>query len=203
MGRRVARRQRRQLLHRRHVGSVAVQPRQTRATPKGCAWSIYETYVDGGTRYWAGVWRAGSDAEYYTIDLDLASFNSLATTRHGQGLRLVDIQTYVVNGMRRWGGVWRSGSDAEYYTVDLDAAQLSTLATQRHAQGLTLVSLETYNSGGTKFAGLWRGQYGFIANYYNLGLDTEALTAYTHSRHKSGSRWSRSRSAPATAPPRA
>jgi hypothetical protein len=145
-----------------------------------------ETYVDNGTRYWAGVWRAGTDAEYYTIDLDLASFNSLATTRHGQGLRLVDIQTYVVNGARKWGGVWRSGSDAEYYTVDLDAASLNTLATQRHAQGLTLVSLETYNSNGTKFAGLWRGQYGYIANYYNLGLDTEALTAYTHSRHASG-----------------
>jgi murein DD-endopeptidase MepM/ murein hydrolase activator NlpD len=145
-----------------------------------------ETYVDNNTRYWAGVWRAGNDAEYYTIDLDLASFNSLATTRHGQGLRLVDIQTYVVAGARKWGGVWRSGSDAEYYTVDLDASQLSTLASQRHAQGLTLVSLETYNSNGTRFAGLWRGQYGYVANYYNLGLDTEALTAYTHSRHKSG-----------------
>jgi hypothetical protein len=145
-----------------------------------------ETYVDNNTRYWAGVWRAGNDSEYYTLDLDLASFNSLATTRHGQGLRLVDLQTYVVGGVRKWGGLWRSGSDAEYYTVDLDAAALNTLATQRHAQGLTLVSLETYNSGGTKFAGLWRGQYGAIANYYNLGLDTEALSAYTHARHKSG-----------------
>jgi hypothetical protein len=145
-----------------------------------------ETYVDNNTRYWAGVWRAGSGAEYYTLDLDLASFNSLATTRHGQGLRLVDIQTYVDNGTRKWGGVWRSGSDAEYYTVDLDAASLNTLASQRHAQGLTLVSLETYKSNGTKFAGLWRGQYGAIANYYTAGVDTEALTAYTHSRHQSG-----------------
>ncbi len=145
-----------------------------------------ETYVDNNTRYWAGVWRAGNDANYYSINLDLASFNQLATTRHGQGLRLVDIQTYLVNGVRKWGGIWRSGNDAEYYTVDLDASALNTLASQRHAQGLTLVALETYNSGGTRFAGLWRGQFGFAANYYNIGLDTEALTAYTHTRHASG-----------------
>jgi hypothetical protein len=145
-----------------------------------------ETYVDNNTRYWAGVWRAGTDANYYSRDLDLAAFTQLATTRHGQGLRLIDLETYLVGGVRKWGGVWRSGSDAEYFTVDLDADALHTLAAQRHSQGLTLVSLETYNQNGTKFAGLWRGEFGGIANYYNLGLDTEGLTGYTHSRHANG-----------------
>src|SRR6266704_2649220 len=86
-----------------------------------------------GTLY-SGIWVSGTDANYYEVGLTLQELKDHATTRHGQGLRLIDIETYMEGNQRVWAGVWRSGNDANYYTTDLSLDELKTLAETRHKQ---------------------------------------------------------------------
>jgi hypothetical protein len=147
-----------------------------------------ETYVDHGTRSWAALWRAGDDANEYTLGLDLASFEQLAARRRGQRLRLVDVVTYAADGARKWGGVWRSGDDREIFAADLDEAAVEVVGGARHKEGLQVLWYEAYDDGGTtRVAGLWRGPLK-RANYYEIGLDAEALTGYTYWQRSLGNR---------------
>ena len=79
-----------------------------------------ETFVDGGQRLWAGIWRSGTGAHWYNLDLDVPSFTSLVSQRHQDGFRLVDIVTYVDQGQRKWGGIWVPGDDGLFVFIDMD-----------------------------------------------------------------------------------
>ncbi|MEK6374782.1 MAG: M23 family metallopeptidase [Acidobacteriota bacterium] len=134
-----------------------------------------------GTLY-SGIWQSGTDANYYSVDLTLQQLKDLATTRHGQSLRIVDIETYLKNGARRWAAVWRSGTDANYFSVALSAQQFKDLATQRHGQNLRLVDIETYLDGSQRvWAGVWRG--GSDAEYYTTDLTLDELKTLATERH--------------------
>jgi hypothetical protein len=135
----------------------------------------------------SGIWVSGTDANYYEVGLTLQELKDHATTRHGQGLRIVDIETYVRDGARRWAAVWRSGTDANYFSVGLSANDFKNLATQRHGQGLRLIDIETYMEGNQRvWAGVWRS--GNDANYYTTDLSLDELKTLAETRHKQGLR---------------
>jgi murein DD-endopeptidase MepM/ murein hydrolase activator NlpD len=146
------------------------------------------TYLDdNGVRKWAGIWHSGTDANYFSVNLTLAALGDLATTRHGQGLRIVDIETYVEGGQRKWAAIWRSGNYANYYSVDLSLTDFVNLANDRHQQGLRLVDLETYTVNGVrKWAGLWAS--GSDANYFSVDLTLSELNTLATQRHQQGLR---------------
>ena len=106
----------------------------------------------------AGLWEPGSDANYVNVDMSPATLNSLLSSRHANGLRMVSVHSYLNNsGTRVWGGIWRSGSDAEYLYYDQTFAQLATQYSTRFASNQRLVDIDTYVAGGTRYwAGLWR-----------------------------------------------
>ncbi len=124
----------------------------------------------------AGLWRAGSDANYVNYGLDAATLYNLANQYHTNGARLVSLRSYLDNGNRVWAAIWRGGSDAEYYNIDRTWSEFTALYAQRFASGLRLVQIETYlNAGARYWAGLWRS--GNDGEVFYAGLSVDALTA--------------------------
>jgi hypothetical protein len=140
------------------------------------------TYLDGGARKWAGVWRTGSDAGDFAVGLGEAELGELVARRHDAGQRLADLETYVDGGTRRWAGVWRAGTDADAYSIGLDRAAFDRLAVTRRGEGLRLVDLVTYREGGArKWGGVWRA--GSDSDEYALDLTPAAMESLVAQHH--------------------
>src|SRR5258708_23986992 len=58
----------------------------------------------------AGLWRAGSDANYVNYGLDAATLYNLANQHHTNGARLVNIRSYLHSGDRLWTAISRGGA---------------------------------------------------------------------------------------------
>jgi hypothetical protein len=52
------------------------------------------SYVEGGSRQWAGVWRSGTYSNWVSPGLDDEHFLGLAVQRHAQNLRLVGLDIF-------------------------------------------------------------------------------------------------------------
>jgi len=142
---------------------------------------------DARATLFAGLWRSGSDANYFSVGRSLSSFVELANQRHQQNLRLIQIRTYEENGQRKWAGIWRTGTDANYFSVDLTLSEFSALATERHGNGLRLVDIESYLvNGQRRWAGVWRS--GTYANYFSVDKTLSEFNAIATDRHKQGLR---------------
>ncbi len=139
------------------------------------------------TNFYAGLWISGTDANYYSLGHDLASFTALATERHEQSLALIGLRTYKPETMRLWAGIWRAGTDANYFSVDKDIASFTDLAAQRHKENLRLVDIETYVENGQRlWAGIWRA--GTDANYFSVDKDIHSFIDLATQRHGQGLR---------------
>ena len=124
----------------------------------------------------AGLWRAGSDANYVNYGLDVPTLTTLVNQRFTNNLRVVSLRSYVDGGSRVWAGVWRSGSGAEYINIDQSWDQFTALYIQRFASGLRLVDIETYTIGTTRYwAGVWHP--GSDGEYLYAGLSEGQIAA--------------------------
>ena len=159
---------------------------QERFDNEGLRLMKLETFVENGQRLWAGIWRSGTGAHWYNLDLDLNSFGELVQQRHQDGFRIVDIVTYVDQGQRKWGGIWVPGNDALFVFFDMDEAAFIQKANDMHPQGFTITSIRTYFDNGFKYAAVWRSDPGFITNLLQLNLDAGAFMGLTSERHQQG-----------------
>src|SRR5690606_37865834 len=82
---------------------------------------------------------------HVSVGLDKAALAALATERHADGLRLVDLERYVAGGKELWAGVWRAGGDANYYAIDRYPETFDELHAYRADTGLELTDLEVYD----------------------------------------------------------
>lgn len=148
--------------------------------------SKLETWTEGDTRYWAGIWRGGSSGFLWNIDLDTDSFGALFGERNNQGLRLIDIVTYVDQGKRKWGGIWVPGTDGEYLYIGIDDTTFTNILYDLQPQGYTVTSLVTYNDNGFKYAVVWRSSPGSVSNAILPYLDSNAFETKNSEYHQDG-----------------
>jgi hypothetical protein len=68
------------------------------------------TYVRGGKRLWAGIYRSGNWANRLLLDRDLGGlFKDTQELFDDKGLRITDVTTYEVGGKRRFAAICRGG----------------------------------------------------------------------------------------------
>src|SRR5437773_1105822 len=112
----------------------------------------------------AGLWRAGFDANYVNYGLDVPTLTSLVNQRFtnnlrvAQNLRVIDVETYVDGGTRYWAGLWRSGTDSSAFASNLTDGGFDVVNQIHHLNGRELIDVESYpdSFGVRHWAGIWR-----------------------------------------------
>lgn len=137
-----------------------------------------ETYVDDGTTYFMGVFRAGNDGYALTpLNLDWAAFNTFWSNASNQGLRLINIESYMNGSTRCFLGVFRAGSGGYVLSpYGKDWNQFVTYWSDLGKQGERLIDIESFVENGRRiYLGVWRqGADG----YYLWGsVDWESFTS--------------------------
>ena len=102
-----------------------------------------ETYVDGGKRKWAGVWRQGS-GELLNRNYKTEDFRNLRRQRNKAGYKLVDIETYKDGSTRKWAGIWEKSSLGEGYYYGKKYCDLLYKFRYDAPQGYEMLDLEKY-----------------------------------------------------------
>ena len=111
-----------------------------------------ETYMDGGTRKWAGLFLEmdGAYALYRGMSSD--ELHNKWEEYGKKGLKLIDIERY---GDNDWAGVWVAGPDVAMYR-NYDTEDFKQLRRDNNAKGWKLIDVDTYVVDGTrKWSGLW------------------------------------------------
>jgi hypothetical protein len=128
-----------------------------------------ETWVDGGKRLWAGIFRGGVDASKIVPGLEWDPFQKdwTATTDNedpDKQMQLVDMEIYTDKGKTLFAGVYRTGSELHSLWVGQDRPDFLRKWQQLVNQELRLVDLEVYKAGGRNlYAGVFMeapGSYG-------------------------------------------
>jgi hypothetical protein len=74
----------------------------------------FEAYVEGGVRFYAGIFRQGNDANAAHFTADWDDFTSVWANLEAQGLRLLDFEFYDDAGTWTYGGIFCAGSGGGY-----------------------------------------------------------------------------------------
>ena len=138
---------------------------------KGVHLTEFETWVDGGTRMWAGIFRSGADASKLINGQEWDPFKEqwLKITDNedpDQQMQLVDMEIYVDKGKTMFAGAYRTGSEMHSLWVGQDRGDFLRKWQQLVNEQLRLVDLEVYKAaGGSRnlYAGVFMeapGSYG-------------------------------------------
>ncbi|HXT14459.1 MAG TPA: hypothetical protein VN706_02435 [Gemmatimonadaceae bacterium] len=98
----------------------------------------------------AGVWHAGTGAQYWSTGLSAADFKATDAKHVADGLRLTAIDT--CDGT--FTGVWRPGTGTQYWASGLSADEFKAKDDAYFAQGLRMVAIDIDVTG--KFCAVWR-----------------------------------------------
>lgn len=117
-----------------------------------------ETYEgNGGTRLWAGVFRAATGNSAMWRNFNTADFNAKWQEMGDAGYRLIDLETYVEGGTRLWAGAFVEGTGAYAMFRNFNTADFGAKRTELQGLGYKLIDVETYVANGTRlWAGVWR-----------------------------------------------
>ncbi len=128
------------------------------------------TYLEGTTRHFVGVFRAGTDAETVVSDSSWSAFTSEWVTLSGLGLRLTDIETFDTGGgNRQYIGIYRAGSGGYALWSGTGWSAFTTEWSTLRSSGLRLVDVETFPVGAQR-------QY---VGVFKSGTDGSALFSIT------------------------
>jgi hypothetical protein len=100
--------------------------------------------VDGNTRHYAGVFRAGTDGHALWVSDDWDAFEEKWIEFDKQGLKLEDLETYVVGNTRRYAGVFREGRGQQALWVGDDWFGFHAKWQELSKAGLRLTRLKVY-----------------------------------------------------------
>ena len=134
------------------------------------------TYVEGGTRYWMGIARAGTWSSSFWISNSRAAFEAKAQDLFDKnGRRLTFVHTYVEGGVRYWIGIAQGGSWANSFCVSEGFSAFNQKAQQLFDDnGRRLVHVHTYVDGNKRYwAGIARS--GDWANSFWLSSNVDSF----------------------------
>ncbi len=136
-----------------------------------------ETYEEGSTLYFLGVFRAGNDRHLLTpLNLDWTAFQKFWDDSSKTGLRLINIESYLSNGKRCYLGVFRAGTDG--YVLSPNGKDWHQFEDYWKVQSpkLRLIDLESFVENGKRiYLGVWREGSG--GNFLWSGVDWENFTS--------------------------
>ncbi len=125
-----------------------------------------ETYVDNGTLYFMGVFRAGTDGYALTpLNLDWSAFNTFWSNASSQGLRLINIESYMNGNTRCFLGVFRQGTGGYVLSpYGKDWNQFVTYWSDLGKVNQRLIDIESFVENGKRiYLGVWReGTDGYV-----------------------------------------
>lgn len=125
-----------------------------------------ETYVDNGTLYFMGVFRAGNDGYALTpLNLDWAAFNTFWSNASSQGLRLINIESYMSGSTRCFLGVFRQGTGGYVLSpYGKDWNQFVAYWSDLGKVNQRLIDIESFVENGKRiYLGVWReGADGYV-----------------------------------------
>jgi murein DD-endopeptidase MepM/ murein hydrolase activator NlpD len=143
----------------------------------------FERYeLSNGSPRYVGVWREGTDAYAFEVELTWTDFVTAWTNHAAAGLRLIDIETWRnSSGALRYAGIFRAGTGGYLLLRDMTRSDLISEWETRAAENLRLIDMEEYtdNAGEERYVGVWRegtDDYGLW-----LGVDNENLLSRIHS----------------------
>ena len=137
-----------------------------------------ETYVDNGTTYFMGVFRAGSGGHALTpLNLDWSAFNTFWGNMSSQGLRLINIESYMNGNTRCFLGVFKQGTGGYVLSpYGKDWTQFVQYWKDLGAVNQRLIDIESFVENGKRiYLGVWReGTDGYVLWG---GVDWESFTS--------------------------
>jgi len=128
-----------------------------------------ETYMDGLTRKWDGIFKKTSKQSAMWRNFSSDGFHDKWVEMSGKGYRLIDVETYMDGLERKWAGLFieMTGSYALHRGMSSD--ELHNKWVEYGNKGLKLIDIEQY---GDDWAGVWiAGPH--VAMYRNY--DTEGF----------------------------
>ncbi|MGH7753203.1 MAG: hypothetical protein ACREN5_10325, partial [Gemmatimonadales bacterium] len=104
----------------------------------------FETYVDGGARWWAGIFRPGSGGYGAWFTADWNDFTAKWAEFEKGGLRLVDFEFFDQGGTWTYGGIFRPGTGGHYGWFGVDWENFRSFWHERSKEGFRLDDIEVY-----------------------------------------------------------
>jgi len=116
-----------------------------------------ETYLNGSTRYWDGLFKKEATKSEIVTDLDLDAFNTKWNELSNKGFRLIDIETYKTGSKaRQWSGVFVNGSGKHALFRNFETTDFGNKRDELTKQGYKLIDIEAYEDDGELYwAGVW------------------------------------------------
>jgi hypothetical protein len=115
------------------------------ASSQGLRLINIESYINGSTRCFLGVFRQGTGGYVLSpYGKDWNQFVSYWSDLGKVNQRLIDIESFVENGKRIYLGVWREGADGYVLWGGVDWESFVSKWAENGAAGLRLIDMETW-----------------------------------------------------------
>lgn len=102
-----------------------LQAEMSARSASGQRLAAFESWVAGGTRRYAGLFRVEYGNRYLFTGLDAEEFEDQRVAQFGHGRRLIDVEVQMVGGERVYSGLWANVlvADAEIVLDGLEAGE--------------------------------------------------------------------------------
>jgi hypothetical protein len=147
---------------------------------KGYYCNDIETYMDGNTRKWDGIFKKGNKKSALWRNWDSDDFHKKWEEMNKQGLRLIDVETYMDVGSRKWAGLFLQMDGGYALHRGLNHDQMHDKWMEYGKKGLKLIDIERY---GDDWAGVWVAGPD-VAMYRNY--DTEGFKQLRRDNNEKG-----------------
>ena len=117
----------------------------------------FETFREGNTRYWDGVFQKGHAQTKMWRNASKDAFVAKSAEMKNNGYRLLDLETYLgSDGKRYWAGIFRKTNDEYAVRLDRTTAAFAAIRESEQAAGRKLIDVEVYRANGQA---MWNGVF--------------------------------------------
>ncbi len=118
-----------------------------------------ETYKDGGSRKWDGIFKNNVNSTSIWRNFSTDSWFDKWEEENEAGRRCIDLEAYKENGVTKWAGLFQSGNGNSYAMWrGFSSEDFSDKYFEMADEGRKLIDVETYKvNGNRKWAGIWLG----------------------------------------------
>ncbi|HYH45132.1 MAG TPA: hypothetical protein VEG34_05555 [Thermoanaerobaculia bacterium] len=169
------------------LDGAAFRSRYKDWTGKGLRLVDFETYVEGKTRRWNGIFRSGKEGHELVTDLEWEPFKAKYEELQDKGQKLIDLETYVDGKKRLFAALYRETPDPASLWVGEEEKVFINKVNEFTGQGLRLIDVEAYRSGNKLlYAGAFLKGIGSFG--LSSGMEWPALQAKTNDATGKGQR---------------
>lgn len=146
----------------------AFKARVDQLAAKGSMLGVVDSYVEGGTRLWTGIFRSGPKKQELVANLEFEAFTKKFDALNEAGMRLFDLTIYddTKAAKRYFTGVFHEGPAGNPLVIGLERKAFEAKMVELAGPSkLRLIDLEPYRAAGGKilYAGVFlegKGSYG-------------------------------------------